>query len=116
MEIGGILLFIPLLAEDFPLNFYIADGLDALRDIKLQSANYKYYYKVFIPFCSKPIAITIAAGKELWKNNLQILHIANNQLSSVLPKETKTTLQKKWQINKSRYGWNEKWDVYHRWK
>ena len=52
-------------AQDFPLRFQIADGLDRSGS---HHSNTNTEIKSHILFCFKPVQITAFSGRELWKN------------------------------------------------
>ena len=65
-----ILLTIPSpAAQDFPLRFQIADGLDGSGSHRIYNhSNTNTETKSYILFCFKPVQITTFSGRELWKN------------------------------------------------
>ena len=59
----------PLKAQDFPLQFQIADGLDGSGSHTVYNqSNTNTDAKSFILFCFKPVQITSFSGREIWKN------------------------------------------------
>ena len=59
----------PPKAQDFPLQFQIADGLDGSGSHTVYNqSNTNTDTKSFILFCFKPIQITSFSGREIWKN------------------------------------------------
>ena len=59
----------PPAAQDFPLRFQIADGLDGSGSHRIYNqSSTNTETKAYILFCFKAVQITTFSGRELWKN------------------------------------------------
>ena len=84
----------PPKAQDFPLQFQIADGLDGSGSHTVYNqSNTNTDTKSFILFCFKPIQITSFSGQEIWKKTCHNSPFTQRPIFLLAAKESQVNIK-----------------------
>ncbi|KAI6648519.1 hypothetical protein LOD99_8151 [Oopsacas minuta] len=82
-------------AQDFPLQFQIADGLDGSGSHTVYNqSNTNTDTKSFILFCFRAVKIISNSGRELWKNNTPNSPFAQRPIFLLAAKENEANIKR----------------------